>query len=161
MPFAAQVFVILLVAGLMLVGAEIFVPGGFLGFLGGLALLGAVATSFAAFGPAAGAYAAVGIVFLLALVIALWIRIFPRSPFGRRMTVSGDLRDSKGTQNGLADLVGQEGEALSDLRPGGFALIGGRRIDVITQGEMIAKGDSLRVSSVSGNRVIVTSTAPH
>ena len=40
----------------------------------------------------------------------------------------------------LQSLTGATGEALSDLRPGGFALIDGQRVDVITRGEVIPRG---------------------
>ncbi len=45
-----EIYAILLIAGLMLVGAEIFMPGGILGTFGGMALLAAVAVGYHAFG---------------------------------------------------------------------------------------------------------------
>jgi membrane-bound serine protease (ClpP class) len=71
------------------------------------------------------------------------------------MTVSRDLAESKAAPGGLAGLVGMEGQSLSELRPAGFASIGGRRVDVVTQGEMISKGQAVRVVQVAGNRVVV------
>ena len=53
------------------------------------------------------------------------------------------------------DLVGREGEAVSDLRPAGFARIAGRRVDVVSRGESIEAGATVRVLEVSGNRVVV------
>lgn len=152
---AVQLFIILLVSGLVLVGAEIFVPGGVLGLAGGLALLIATGLGFAAFGPTVGAYVALGIVALVGTAIFLWIRFFPGSKIGRLMTVSKNLAESKGTQTGLADLQGAQGEASSDLRPAGFATIGGRRIDVVTEGGMVTRGTRVRVVDVEGNRVVV------
>lgn len=151
---ARTLFFASLIAGLIFVGAEIFVPGGVLGTVGGIGLLMAIVLGFQAF-PDAGPFVAVGIIMLTGLAIILWIRIFPGTPLGRRMTVSRDLGESKGTETGLADLVGKTGEALSSLHPGGFARIDGRRIDVVTQGGMIEKGDALKVVEVEGNRVVV------
>ena len=150
-----ELFAVLLIAGLLLVGAEVFIPGGILGVIGGAFLLGAILVGFSAFGPVTGSYVAIGIVVLVGLVIALWIKFFPSSPIGRRMTVSKDLRDSKGTETGLSDLIGQSGETLSRLRPSGFAMIGTRRVDVVTEGGMIARGERIRVIEVEGNRVVV------
>ena len=42
-------------------------------------------------------------------------------------------------------LVGARGEALSELRPGGFALIEGQRVDVITRGDVIPRGARLEI----------------
>ena len=155
MGFAMQLFFILLISGVILVGAEVFVPGGVLGTVGVLAVLAAVITGFSAFGPVAGGYIAFGVIILMGVAIALWIKLFPGSPFGRRMTVSADLKLSKGTQSGLADLVGKRGEADSPLRPSGFAMLDGKRVDVVTQGEMLDKGTPIVVVRVESNRVIV------
>jgi membrane-bound serine protease (ClpP class) len=155
MSIAIQLFVILLVSGLFLIGAEIFVPGGILGTLGAVALVGAVVAAFVAFPPAAAGYITVGIVLLIGVALVAWIRLFPKSPMGRKMTVARDLSDSKGTEDGLDSLLGKVGKAISDLRPGGFATIDGRRVDVVTQGEMIDDGATVRVVEIEGNRVVV------
>ncbi len=54
-----------------------------------------------------------------------------------------------------AALVGRVGKALSPLRPGGFALIEGQRVDVVTEGDFIDQDQSVRVERVEGLRVIV------
>ena len=152
---AIQMFAIALISGLLLVGAEVFVPGGILGAVGGIALLAAAGIAFAAFGPAAGGYIALAIILLVAVSIMLWVRIFPRTLIGKKMTVAKDLSKAKGTDAALELLVGKEGEAISDLRPSGFARIDGKRVDVITQGVMLHKGDKIRVVETESNRVVV------
>jgi len=154
-----EVFAVLLITGLVLVGAEIFVPGGVLGAIGGLSLLGACAAGFKAF-PGYGGYVATAIVVLTGLAVALWIRLFPRTRIGRKMTLSGDLQSAKATEDGLNALAGKNGEALSDLRPAGFAMFDGQRVDVVTQGGMIRKGEPVRVVQVEGNRVVVSRSEP-
>ena len=149
-----ELFFVCLCTGLLLVGAEIFIPGGILGAIGGIALLAAVAIGFFVF-PAAGPYIAIGVVLLVGLVIILWIKVFPRSRVGQAMTVSRDLGEAKATEEGLEGLVGRKGVALSDLRPAGFAQFAGRRTDVVTEGGMIAKGTDVRVVAIEGNRVVV------
>jgi len=154
-PFLIQLYIILVVAGLFLVGAEIFVPGGILGVMGAIALLLAVILAFPVFGPLWGMVSAVSIIVLVGVVMVLWIKIFPRTSLGKRMTVSTDLHDSKATEDGLSELLGKTGQATSELRPSGFAVIDGRRTDVVTEGEMISKGDTVKVIEVEGNRVVV------
>ena len=149
-----ELFFILLVAGLMLFGAEIFVPGGILGTFAGLFLLGAIICGFIAY-PAYGGWIAVGILCLVGVAVFLWIKIFPGTPLGRSMTVLTNLADSKGTAAGLDGLVGKQGIATSDLRPGGFAEIDGKRCDVITEGGMIDRGRPVVVTRIGSNRVVV------
>ena len=52
------------------------------------------------------------------------------------------------------------GEALSDLRPGGYALIDGQRVDVITRGEVIPRGSQVQVIADEGYRRIVRRLEP-
>ena len=92
---------------------------------------------------------------LVGLVLALWIKFFPGSRIGRKMTVAQDFSASTVATEGMSQLLNAEGEAVSDLRPAGFALIARRRVDVVTQGEMIRKGETVRVIQVEGNRIVV------
>lgn len=52
-------------------------------------------------------------------------------------------------------LLGMTGKTVSQLRPGGIALIGGKRIDVVTEGDFIEMGENVKVTRVEGMRVIV------
>jgi membrane-bound serine protease (ClpP class) len=52
-------------------------------------------------------------------------------------------------------LVGQEGTALTVLRPAGKAKIHGRTIDVVSEGPFIQPETRVEVVEVSGNRVVV------
>jgi membrane-bound serine protease (ClpP class) len=151
---AVQFFYICLIAGLFLFGAEIFVPGGLLGAIGAALLLAAIILGFFAYDKY-GTYIAVLILALTVGAVIAWMKIFPKTPYGKHMTVSNDLSDSVATEAGLDELIGKHGESASPLRPAGFALIDDRRIDVVTQGEMIDRGEPIRVVSVEGNRVIV------
>lgn len=151
-------FATMLAAGLLLLGAEIFVPGGVLGVLGALALLGAAGTAFAAFGPVTGAYVALGILVLAALSIALWLHLFPRSRLGRHMTLT-QSESFRGAAADHPDLVGREGTAQSNLRPSGYALVDGRRLDVISEGGPVSRGEAVRVIRVEGSRIVVRKAA--
>jgi membrane-bound serine protease (ClpP class) len=160
MTFWVEMFVILLVSGLILIGAEIFVPGGVIGTLGALFLFGAVVVGFIAFPPTWGLYIAIAILALAAVAIFLWVKIFPRTGVGRRMTVTRDLADAKAQPDWLRELQGKRGRAATDLRPGGFATFDGRRVDVVTQGEMISRGFEVEVVKVEGYRVVVRKAGP-
>lgn len=150
-----QLFIAFIVAGLFLIGAEIFVPGGMLGTIGGLALIGAVITGFMAFGPVGGMFASAAILILVVVTIILWLKIFPNTKLGKKITVTNDLSTAKSSMDGIENLLDKEGEASSDLRPSGYAIIDGKRVDVVTEGGMISKGQTIKVVKIDGNRVIV------
>ncbi len=143
----------LLAAGMLLIGAEVFVPGAVAGTIGALCLIAAAGVAFT-ISTALGAYVSAGIVLLVALTIILWIKLFPKSAIGRMMTLSQDGKTFK-SADPRETLVGKDGVAHSELRPAGFALIDGRRVDVITEGNLVPKGAPIRVVRVEGNRVVV------
>lgn len=151
---ATELFFILLGVGLILTGAEIFIPGGILGVMGIAALVGAVVLGFVAF-PGYGVWIALTIIALTGIAIILWIKIFPNTSLGKHMTVSNDLSSSKASEEGIEDLLEKTGTTTSKLRPGGFAEIDGHRKDVITRGEMIGVGIKIKVIDVDGNRIVV------
>jgi len=61
-----------------------------------------------------------------------------------------DSKEAQGVQ------VGDNGVALSFLRPSGKADIDGTRSDVVTEAEFIEKGTPIIVSAIDGNRIIVS-----
>jgi membrane-bound serine protease (ClpP class) len=63
--------------------------------------------------------------------------------------------DGRAVVAGVAGLMGVEGEVLAPLRPAGVASLGGRRVDVVSRGEMIESGARVRVIELEGNRVVV------
>lgn len=148
-------FIMLLIAGLMLIGAEVFIPGGVLGVVGALALMTAAVIGFSLFPPVVALMIAAGMIVLVGVVIALWIRIFPHTSIGKQMIVMRSFKDIKGTDSAIDGLVGKVGTTRSVLRPAGFIEVENRRIDVVTEGEMIECNVPVRIIAVEGNHVIV------
>lgn len=155
MSFVMQLFLILLLGGIMLIGAEIFVPGGILGTLGTLALLGAIAAGYRLWGATTGSLVALLIILLLGTAIIVWLNLFPHTPIGKALTISSNLSNAHNADETLPALLGKSGTAVSDLRPGGIAVIEGRRIDVVSEGGMIDRQKPVRVVKVEGNKVVV------
>ncbi|MCA1809276.1 MAG: NfeD family protein [Kiritimatiellia bacterium] len=150
-----ETFILLLAAGLIMICAEVFLPGGILGALGGLALLGAVIVGFVNFGPATGGYIALALIIVVGAVVVVWIRFFPHTRAGQALTLSGSMAGAKSADRRLQELAGQSGRAVTDLRPAGMALIAGRKYDVISEGPLIQRNEPISVLRVKGNRVIV------
>ncbi|MDM8555271.1 NfeD family protein [Desulfococcaceae bacterium HSG7] len=68
-------------------------------------------------------------------------------------TLNNAHADSKEVQDVQ---VGDNGVALSFLRPSGKAEINGARSDVVTEAEFIEKGTPIIVSAIDGNRIIIS-----
>ena len=59
---------------------------------------------------------------------------------------------------GDAGLLGRTGRTSSALRPAGIAEIDGRRVDVVSEGELVEAGQPIEVIRVDGNRIVVRQT---
>ncbi len=144
----------LVVLGVLFLLAEVFVPGMVMGILGGLLVLAGVVGGFQH-----GVME--GLLLLLAGVVGglglgwLGIKFFPRSPAGRRLILQQDGKEWQGYDDANRALAGTRGTSHSPLRPAGIAVIDGRRVDVVTRGEMIEAGRPVEVIEVEGNRIVV------
>jgi len=144
----------LLLAGFVLIGTEIFIPGGILGIFGSIAWLAAAIVGWQKFPEPWNAVSAMSLLFIGILTFVIWIRYFPKSRFGRILSLKEDGAANKAhKESALA--VGTVGKALSTLRPSGIAIFDGKRVDVVADGEWIEAGESVKVSSTSGGHTSV------
>lgn len=143
----------LLLVGTFLIGAEIFIPGAVAGTIGGAALFAAVVVAFN-ISTTWGFYVLFGVFILVALTTIAWIRLFPKSGIGQKMTLAVDGKGFKAPDPHQA-LLGKTGVTHSDLRPAGYALIDGKRIDVVSEGGLIDSDIPIRVIKIEGTRVVV------
>lgn len=149
------IVVTLLLAGAILLLAETVLPGLVAGILGVLCLIGGVMVGYQEFGVAIGNWILLSTLVALLIGFMLWVKYFPTSRFGRLYASEGVVGEI-GTER--PELVGQSGVAHTALRPAGVAIIGGQRVDVVTEGAMIERGDSVNVVAVEGMRVVVRKT---
>ena len=91
------------------------------------------------------------------IALILLFKMVTKTKFWTKLTSPGVESQDEGysTSIGLEDMVGKIGVATSDLRPSGWALLGDRKIFVVTEGEFVDKDQSIKVLSVDGNRVVV------
>lgn len=144
--------VVLILAGVILLALETVLPGLVAGLAGFACLVAAVVVAYARLGPETGNLVLFSLAGGLVVAAVLWVRYFPNSRLGglfvTRRTI-GNLEVER------PELVGQTGTALSNLRPSGTAMIGGRRVDVVTEGGMVERGAPIKVLAVEGLRVVV------
>jgi membrane-bound serine protease (ClpP class) len=83
--------------------------------------------------------------------------VLPKTPlYGRLVstTTSGDRSVAEQNRMQLAQ-VGQVGVTTSPLRPGGKARFGDQILDVISQGELVGRGQQVKIIGHSGSEAIV------
>lgn len=136
----------ILVIGLLLVYSEFFLPGGVMGTVGGILIV----VSTVVFASNSNGILPALLFIVLALLalagvirLALW-RIQQAAP-----EHSVFLRDD---QAGFVasrfdqEVVGQDGEAVSDLKPSGHVLVSGKRYQAVSQSGYVTKGTAIRVT---------------
>jgi membrane-bound serine protease (ClpP class) len=145
------VVIALMVVGLGLLAAELLVIPGF-GLIGLLGIGTVVGAGVLAFTQLSSGWGAVALVSGLgAAGLMAWL--LPRTKAGKAMVLAQALPK---VAVGLADLVDQEGEAVTPLRPAGSARVGDRVVDVVAaEGAYIEAGARVRVVKVEGMRVVV------
>ena len=89
-------------------------------------------------------------------------KVFPNSPLFKRLALEApkpreaniDGTDREAVVD-WSHLLGRKGEAVTPIMPSGKARIDGKVYDVISDGEVIDKGDSVEVLQAIANRVVV------
>ncbi|PGT82938.1 hypothetical protein COD11_13905 [Bacillus sp. AFS040349] len=148
--------IILFILGIIFIIAEFFVPGGILGIVGFVSIITSLYV-------ASGDFVHMTISLLISFAVSITASILLVKVFGKRMNIFKKLilRDSTNTESGYvsnvsrAELVGAEGVALTTLRPSGTAIISDERLDVVTEGGYITKGNKVKVVKVEGSRIVV------
>lgn len=149
---------LLIVLGVALLVAEVFVPsGGFLFLASALCILGGVALTFVYGDTATGMATLLGVFVVVPAAGALALYIWPRTPMGKRLILPDqDATVAQLPVNlELEGLRGRYGRALSDLRPAGAVSFDGRRVDVISEGIMVPVGAWVRCVDVRAATVVV------
>jgi membrane-bound serine protease (ClpP class) len=156
--------IILLGVGLIAISIEVFVLPGFgaAGILGLVALGAAVTLAMIGTSPTtadvAQAFVVLGASLAITVAVAYaWLRHLPNSGRFAGLFLRGGAHQLDGyiAAAPRADLVGMDGVAVTDLRPSGTAQIGPERVDVVTEGEYVAQGRTVRVVRSEGYRHIV------
>jgi membrane-bound serine protease (ClpP class) len=156
---------LLFLSGVVLVLVEVFfVPG--LGVPGVLGLIFVIAALVLALigvpldvsfetGVLADAMTRVLLSLLGAFVLALvFMRLLSKTAMGRALVLE-DAETGFLSAPSASDLVGQTGEALTDLRPAGKVVVDGERHEATSEREFIARGSRVRVIGKDGPALVV------
>ena len=142
--------VFLFVIGMALAIAEVFLPGAIMGLIGLIFVLASIYLAFQAGFVALGWTLVIVTVASIPVMVILWLKVLNRV-LAMKQTQEGYTS----AQVELKELVGQEGIALTQLRPAGMARINEQKVDVVSDGEVIERDSRVRVIEVTSNRVVV------
>ena len=152
-----SIFILLIfIGGIALIGLEMFIPGGIVGTVGVITLVYAIiyvnkSTYYIAF------------ILVISLILAVILYYVNRNVFHKKLMFLDRLvlNDSISTEDGYVasesrlELLGQKLIAYTDLRPAGVAVLENEKLDVVTDGDFVEKGNKIEVIRVEGMRIVV------
>jgi membrane-bound serine protease (ClpP class) len=164
----AEFAILLLLLGLALLVAEIFIPsGGFLLFAA-LACLGA--SVWCAAGAWWGSSPAKWWIYISLLVVLIpgavggAFYVFPRTSLGRKILLEGPSLDEVTPyveeEIRLMQLIGKSGKTLTLLNPGGLVLVNEERMHCESEGMLIDSSEVVQIVGVKSNRLVVRLVKP-
>jgi membrane-bound ClpP family serine protease len=150
----------LIVVGLFLLVAELFMPSGtFLVLSLAAIVIGVAMTFLKSDDPTRGIVTLICVFTAVPLVAGVVLHYWPKTRIGKRFFLNGPDEDatiaSMPVNLELEQLRGRFGRTVSPLRPAGVTDFDGRRVDTITEGMMVDEGQWVRCIDVRAGKVVV------
>ena len=147
--------IIFLVLSLLLLFLEFYLPGGILAFIGAVTyILSIVFLVQAGFG-----FLEVFFFFLLSVALGIGTVVIAIKRIKKSATSNtfylGTTQEGYVGASADTTLIGKSGVTKSDLGPSGFAEIEGKRIQVLSSGPYIERGEKVVVISARGAYLVV------
>ncbi len=151
-----SLIILLFTLGLLLLAAEVMIPGGILGIAGGVLLFVGCILAFVQLGTIEG-MAAIGVTVVAAiLVFYIQFKVLPKTRFGKRFFLD---RAISGTSspfgNDARDLIGKTAMSTTVLSPSGYVTIGDIRYEAFSQSGQIPKDTELIVTAADSFQLTV------
>ena len=147
--------IILQLVGVVVIIAEIILPSGGILSIVALGVFGySLFIVFNEISMTIGFSFVAADLILIPVLVIVGLKLLARSPVTLRKTLS--RKEGVSSQSSeLESYVGTQGNAVTDLRPAGIAVINGKRVDVVTRGGYLEKDSAIIVTTVTGNQIIV------
>ena len=146
---------ILLIAGFVLAGIEMVVPGfGAPGICGIICLVAGVFLT--ADSVEAGIFITVVVIVILGILMTVIMGFLSQKKFKSPIVLDEDLKAGVSiSSSDLEYLIRKEGKASTDLKPAGKGNFEGIELDIFSEGPYIKKGTSIVISRINENRLMV------
>ena len=146
---------ILLIAGFVLAGIEMVVPGfGAPGICGIICLVAGVFLT--ADSVEAGIFITVVVIVILGILMTVIMGFLSQKKFKSPIVSDEDLKAGVPiSSSDLEYLIRKEGKASTDLKPAGKGNFEGIELDIFSEGPYIKKGTSIVISRINENRLMV------
>jgi membrane-bound ClpP family serine protease len=142
----------------VLIIAEVFVPsGGLISIMALLCVIGGVVIFFN-HSSIAGWIGVVIAIVMIPSVLVLAYRVFPKTRFGRNVTLEPPRRqqgDAIPDTPELQKMLGAVGIVLTPLRPVGTCDFSGQRVECVAESGYVKKGNKVKVIKAESTQITV------
>ena len=147
--------IVLLIAGFVLVGIEMSIPGFGLPGISGIASM-AIGILMTAKTLEAGLIMVVVIIVLSAIMMAVIMTLLSSKKTKVPIVLKDDVKGEEFLNaSDMEYLIGKTGVAATDLRPGGKGSFDGIYLDILSEGMYVKKGKRIKITNIKGNKIIV------
>ena len=145
--------------GILLLVAEVLVPGGVIGTVGAILMFIGCVIAFVHYGAGGGLLALLVGCVLACAAFYIEFRVLPRTKIGRQAFLTKEMTGVSAAFGAEArNLIGKSAEALTMLSPSGYVRVDGRRYEAFCQSGQAPVGAALEVIGADSFRLIVTQT---
>lgn len=148
--------ILLLIAGFVLVGIEMVLPGFSVpGISGIICLVGGVFCL--ADSVMSAVIITIVVLALLGILMAVLLWLMSHGKLKTSIVLEEEQKKAEGyiSSSDLQYLLGRQGTAATDLRPAGIARIDDIKFDVMSDGNYISAGAKVEIIRVEGSKLVV------
>lgn len=154
--------ILLFSIGIIMIVVEVIIPGGILGAIGGLLMIGGSVLAFLEFGSTGGLLALAAAFAITALALFLEFRVLPRTRIGKRAFLTKEITAvTRAVGDEARNLIGKPAEAITMLSPSGYVRVDGRRYEAFCQSGQVPAGAALEITGADAFRLIVSLAKPN
>lgn len=147
--------IFLLVLGLLFIFIEFYLPGAVMGILGTILLFASLVTFIDQVdSPIASIFFGLGILAAVVILIRFTIRRIPKSKSQYSIYLKDDQEGFRAATFDKS-AVGKRALVVTDLRPGGYVVIEGKKYSAISQVGYLPKGSEVIVIGGDGEDLLV------
>ena len=146
-PFS---LIVLFIIGIGAVITEMFIPGMIVGICGIVCMITSIVFAYNTNHNILGHVLISCSIFSIPILLIIWYKIFSKA-----FSIKESEKGFSSSNHELKELISKEGVTITPLHPSGIVLIDGKRVDVVTYGNMIGKNVKVKVVEVEGNRIVV------
>ena len=160
-PFALNIIMILcFIVGSGLIILEAFIPGfGVAGIFGIILEVVALWATWQLHGVVTALIALLAVLVLIGFAIFFSYRSAMNGRLSRSPLVLKETEEASGAAASPEQWIGQEGVAVTALRPAGQIDIAGVRLNAASSGDFIPKGTAVLVTGTEGDHLVIRSKA--